>query len=49
MNKCQKCNKKIRDGSLFGCKNCNVTFCENCADKNFRICPNCYSDMELLG
>ncbi len=49
MQKCKKCDDKIPDGSLFGCRNCGTTFCEKCADKTLRICPNCYYDLEILG
>ena len=49
MQKCKNCNKKIKDGFLFGCKNCGTNFCEKCADKTLKICPNCYSNLELLG
>ncbi len=49
MIKCKNCNEQIQDGTLFGCKNCDTKFCEKCADKTLRICPNCYSDLEIMG
>ncbi len=49
MPKCTKCDNKIQDGQLFGCTNCGKEFCEDCAQKTLKICPNCYSDLELLG
>ncbi len=49
MEKCEKCSSEIKNGSLFGCRNCGTKFCEDCANKNFKICPKCYYDMEILG
>ncbi len=46
---CKECNKKIDDGYVLGCKFCEGVFCEKCAKKTHRICPNCYSDLEYIG
>lgn len=49
MNTCKSCGKNIPQGNLLECKNCGATVCTECANKNQRICPYCYSDLEYIG
>lgn len=46
---CKKCDGEIKQGNVMGCTACETIFCEDCAKKTHRICPNCYSDMEYIG
>ena len=46
---CKSCKNTVVTGELLGCPNCGATFCGDCAEKSFRICPYCYSDLEYQG
>ncbi len=49
MTECKDCGKSISQGELLECPNCGATVCSECAEKSFRICPYCYSDLEFRG
>lgn len=49
MQNCKNCNDIIKIGYLTECKNCGYVSCLDCAEKTKRICPNCYSDLEISG
>ncbi|MBQ8426647.1 MAG: hypothetical protein IJX16_02670 [Clostridia bacterium] len=49
MTQCKSCLSEISMGNVLGCPNCGATVCSNCAEKSFRICPYCYSDLEYMG
>ena len=42
------CTTKYRE-KYKCCPNCGATFCSDCAESSFRICPYCYSDLEYQG
>ncbi len=49
MEACKNCRKIIKEGFLLGCDNCGATICSECAEKTFKICPYCYSDLDYKG
>ncbi len=49
MNKCKNCNKKIREGNMLKCPNCNSVVCSDCGEKLQKICPYCFNNLEYFG
>ncbi|MDY6367102.1 MAG: hypothetical protein SPL13_01090 [Clostridia bacterium] len=49
MNECKNCRSEIKDGHMTECPNCGATFCTDCAEKTYKICPYCYSNLEYIG
>ncbi len=49
MIECKNCRGEIKQGELLECPNCGATVCKTCAEKSFRICPYCYSNLEYGG
>lgn len=46
MKTCSDCGKPIDEGYSLTCPNCGATVCSSCGEKNKRICPYCYSDLD---
>ncbi len=48
MKNCSDCGKKLTDGYSLICPNCGAEICSVCGEKNNKICPFCYSDMDYV-
>lgn len=47
MKTCTDCGKAINEGYSLTCPNCGATVCSACGEKNKKICPFCYSDLDF--
>ncbi|MCQ2387657.1 MAG: hypothetical protein MJ066_04355 [Clostridia bacterium] len=49
MEKCSNCHGEMKNGYKLSCPNCGALICSSCAEKSFKICPYCYSDLDYFG
>ncbi|MDY2841171.1 MAG: hypothetical protein SOT08_00635 [Candidatus Borkfalkiaceae bacterium] len=47
MKTCTDCGKAINEGYSLTCPNCGANVCSACGEKNKKICPFCYSDLDF--